>query len=106
MEEDPENPRFMPYQVGKNGPDGNLADRHQMELLERYVLRTLANMTDSIASGDVKPNPIVRGQDSSCRFCDYKSICHMDLCDRTVRPMAATSAEKFWQKLEEEEHHG
>ena len=105
MEEDPENPRFMPYQVGKNGPDGNLADRHQMELLERHVLRTLANMADSIASGDVKPNPIVRGQDSSCRFCDYKAICHMDLCDRTVRPMAATSAEKFWQKLEEE-HHG
>lgn len=103
MEEDPENPRFMPYTVGKNGPDGNLADRRQMELLERHVLRTLSAMTDAIGSGQVSPNPIVRGQDSSCRFCDYQSICHMDLCSHEFRPMASTTAEKFWEKLEQEE---
>ena len=107
MESDPNHPRFMPYQVGKNGISGNLADDRQMQILERHVLRTLASMTDSIASGDVKPNPIVRGQDSSCRFCDYRSICHMDLCDRDVRSMAATTADKFWEKLEQEERdHG
>ena len=103
MEEDPEHPRFMPYAVGKNGPDGNLADCDQMELLERHVLRTLVAMTDAIGSGQVSPNPIVRGQDSSCRFCDYQSICHMDLCCHEFRPMASTTAEKFWEKLEQEE---
>ncbi len=105
MEKDPEHPRFMPYSVGKNGPSGNLADKRQMELLERHVLCTLSAMADSIASGNVTPNPIVRGQDSSCRFCDYKTLCHMDLCPGEVRPMAATSAEKFWKKLEEEYSH-
>ena len=103
MEEDPEDPKFMPYTVGKNGKDGNLADQRQMELLERHVLRTLSAMTDAIGSGQVTPNPIVRGQDSSCRFCDYKSICHMDLCGHTFRPMASTTAEKFWEKLEQED---
>lgn len=103
MEEDPEQPRYMPYKMGKNGMEGNLADGRQMEQLERHVLRTLAEMTDAIASGDVKPNPVIRGQDSSCRFCDYRSICHMDLCAHDVRPMASTSAAKFWQKLEEKE---
>lgn len=106
MERDPDNPRFMPYQMGKNGLKGDLADERQMELLERHVLRTLSAMTDQIASGDVTPNPIVRGQDSSCRFCDYQSVCHHDLCRHDIRPMAATSAQKFWEKLEEGEHHG
>lgn len=107
MEHDPEKPRFMPYQMGKNGLTGNVADERQMCLLERHVLRTLAHMTDRIASGVVKPDPIVRGQDSSCRFCDYRSVCHMDLCARDIRPMAATSADKFWEKLEQEENgHG
>lgn len=103
MEEDPQEPRFMPYKIGKNGMEGDLADGRQLELLERHVLRTLADMTDAIASGDVKPDPIVRGQDSSCRFCDYRKVCHMDLCAHRIRPMAATSAAKFWQKLEEKE---
>lgn len=107
MEEDAEKPRYMPYKIGKNGIEGDLADSRQMELLERHVLRTLAEMSDTVASGDVKPNPVVRGQDSSCRFCDYRDVCHMDLCDHNIRPMAATSAAKFWQKLEEkEDDHG
>lgn len=103
MEKDMEHPRYMPYKAGKNGFEGDLADGRQMELLERHVLRTLADMTDAISSGDVLPNPILRGQDSSCRFCDYRSICHMDLCAHNVRPMAATTSAKFWQKLEEKE---
>ena len=102
MEEDPENPRFMPYAMGKDGPEGDLADGRQMQLLEDHVLRTLRAMTDSIASGDVAPDPIIRGQDSSCRFCEYQTLCHMDLCGRTIRPMASTTAEKFWEKLQQE----
>lgn len=107
MEADPEQPRYMPYKNGKNGPQGNLADDRQMRLLEHHVLRTLAKLTDGIASGVVQPDPIVRGQYGSCRYCDYRTVCHMDLCSREVRVMAATTAEKFWEKLEQEERdHG
>lgn len=106
MEADPESPRYMPYEVGKHGVKGDLADQRQMVLLERHVIRTLANMTDSIATGDVKPNPVVRGQYGSCRYCDYATVCHRDLCGGDVRNLAVTSAAKFWEKLEQEERDG
>ena len=107
MEADPKNPKYMPYAVGRQGLKGDLADHRQMILLERHVLRTLAAMTDSIASGNVGPNPVSRGQFGSCTFCDYRDVCHRDLCAREVRVLAATPAAKFWEKLEqEEEHHG
>ncbi len=106
MEADPSNPRFMPYKVGKNGLTGDLADRRQMVLLERHVLRTLAWMTDAIAGGSVTPNPTVRGEHTACRFCDYQTVCHGDLCAHETRVLAATPAGKFWEKLEEEERRG
>ncbi len=108
MEADPDHPRYMPYEVGKKGLQGDLASAGQMDLLERHVLQTLADMTDRIASGSVNPNPIFRGQDSSCRFCDYQMVCHMDLCQREVRSMANTPAKEFWERLtrKEDQAHG
>jgi len=107
MEADPEFPRYMPYEAGKKGMKGDLADARQMILLERHVLRTLANMTDQISGGDVTPNPVVRGQNSSCRYCDYRTVCHKDLHTQQQRILSATPAQKFWEKLEQEEaNHG
>jgi len=107
MEEDTQTPKYMPYKRTKNGLEGNLASREQMTMLERHVLRTLADMTDSIASGDVLPNPTDRGGYGPCSYCDYADVCHQDLCRHDVRVMASTSADLFWEKLEEEEaRHG
>ncbi len=107
MEKEPEAPRFMPYENKKSGIRGNLADRSQMELLERFVFRKLGQITDGIASGDLTPDPVIRGIHSPCRYCEYASACHQNLCGHAERVMAATSAERFWQTLEEEEaRHG
>jgi len=55
----------------------------------------------------VKPDPTVRGMYSPCSYCDYKTVCHPDLCSHSQRNLAATPAELFWQKLEEEDsRHG
>jgi len=104
MEEDPEAPLFMPYKCSKRGISGNLATKEQMELLERHVVRTLASMADEIMGGDVEPNPIVRGQISSCSYCDYQTVCHKDLDTQKRRVMAETSAAKFWEELERREN--
>lgn len=107
MEADPDAPQYMPYKTTKSGLAGDLATAEQLDLLERHVMRTLANMTDSIASGDVTPNPTVRGLYSPCRWCDYADVCHWDLCPHSQRELAATSADLFWEKLEEEDaRHG
>ncbi len=107
MEEDPDHPRFMPYEVTKQGLRGDLADHGQMERLERFVFRKLAEITDGIAQGNLTPDPIIRGMYAPCRYCEYRTACHEGLCRHEERPMAATSAAAFWEKLEEEEvRHG
>jgi len=107
MEADPDEPRFMPYKIGKGGPVGDLADGRQMVLLERHVVRTVEDMADRISEGTVTPNPVIRGQHSPCRYCDYQTVCHKDLGTQTPRILAETSAKQFWSKLErEEENHG
>ncbi len=103
MEEDPEQPVYMPYDVKKAGKRGDLADHRQMILLERHVLRSVAQMADGILSGDVVPNPVVRGAISSCTYCDYQTVCHRDLGTQQIREMEKTPASLFWEKLEEEE---
>ena len=106
MEADPAHPRFMPYQIKKGEAVGNLATAGQLALLERHVTRTLAKMADQIAAGAVGPNPVQRGSDGACKFCDYQTVCHGDLCPRETRNFAATDAATFWQILEEEDRHG
>lgn len=107
MEEDPDAPRFMPYKSTKAGPAGDLADYRQMVLLERHVLRTLEQMTDHMACGNVAPDPIVRGPITPCNYCDYRSVCHKDLGTQSPRVLSETGAALFWEKLEQEEqNHG
>lgn len=107
MEQDPDAPRFMPYEVTKNGVRGDLADRRQMGMLERFVFRKLAEITDGIASGDLTPDPILRGVYTPCQYCEYRTACHEGLCRHNERPMASTTAAAFWEKIEEEEvRHG
>ena len=107
MEENPQEPKFMPYKVGKSGVCGDLADQGQMQLLERHVVRTVQNMVDQMAGGQVQPNPMVRGPHSPCRYCDYRLVCHKDLGTQQVRNLAETPAKMFWEKLEQEEQeHG
>lgn len=106
MEEDPDNPRFMPYEQTKSGIRGDLADRRQMDMLERFVFRKLEQITDGIAEGNLTPDPIIRGMYAPCRYCEYRTACHEGLCRHRERPMASTSAEAFWENIEEEVRHG
>ena len=103
MEENPEQPLYMPYKLGRHGITGDLATAEQMKMLERHVMRTVAKMADRIADGELTPDPIIRGQRSSCDYCDYKTVCHKDLDTQQVRLFAQTSAAKFWEILEQEE---
>lgn len=102
-----EEPRRLPVK-SKNGElIGDLADREQMKLLERYVFRVLGKLVEDIASGNVEPNPYTRGSaQDACRFCPYGSICHSaSVAGR--RNYKAMSAERFWEEVGREmEKHG
>ena len=96
-------PKRMSYTVRKDGSlSGDLADRDQLKLLERYVFRILGNMVDDIASGNVEPNPYTRGSShNACAFCPYGSVCH-ETHVKGRRNYQAMKAQRFWEEMEKE----
>ena len=98
-----EQPTRMCYSVKKDGTySGDLADRDQLKLLERYVFSILGRMVDEIASGSVEPNPYTRGSShNACAFCPYDRICH-EASVENRRNYKAMSAQKFWEEIGKE----
>lgn len=96
-------PVRMNYSVNKDGViSGDLADREQLKLLEKYVFRIMARMVEDIASGNVDPNPYTRGSShNACAFCPYGAVCH----EKTVegrRNYKTMKAQRFWEEIRKE----
>ena len=102
-----ENPKRMNYKVRKDGSlTGDLADRDQLKLLEKYVFRVVGKLVEDIASGNVDPNPYTRGTShNACSFCPYGAICHKDGVEgrRNYKKM---ESDRFWEEIGKEMHHG
>jgi len=98
-----EQPRRLCYTVRKDGSySGDLADRDQLKLLERYVFHVLKQLVEDIASGKVEPNPYTRGSShSACSFCPYGSICHADTVEGR-RNYKTMTAQRFWEEVGKE----
>lgn len=81
---------------------GNLADRDQMKLLERYVFHILGKLVEDIGSGCVEANPYTRGSaHNACRFCPYGSIC-ADGAEQGRRNYQKMSSRQFWEETAKE----
>ena len=103
-----ETPRRMCYTVKKDGTlSGDLADRDQLKLLERYIFSYLGKMVEDIASGNVEANPYTRGSShNACAFCPYGSICHEKHVEGR-RNYQAMKPQRFWEEVEKEmKNHG
>ena len=98
-----ETQKRLPYSKKKDGTlSGDLADRHQLQLLKGYVFALVGKMVDDIASGCVEANPYTRGSyHNACAFCPYGPICH-DAMVEGRRDYAAMNAQKFWEEIEKE----
>lgn len=92
----------LPVKEKKGEFTGDLADREQMHLLEKYVFRVLGRLVEDIASGNVQPNPYTRGSShDACRFCPYGQVCHSDSVAGR-RNYKTMSAAFFWEQIEKE----
>lgn len=98
-----EKPLRMSYSIKKDGSlSGDLADRDQMKLLEKYVFRVLGRLVEEIASGNVKPNPYSRGSaHDACRFCPFGDVCHGGKPEDR-RNYKTMNAQQFWEEVEKE----
>ena len=107
MEHAEGDPEFLPYKQGKNGRKGDLVEPAQLSLLRGHVERSLRALVDTLAQGEVSPNPYTRGPDhGSCKWCPYEPVCHFSASGARARSMAKLEAAEFWEELEKEERHG
>jgi len=100
---DPEESGRMCYSVKKDGSiSGDLADRGQLKLLEKYIFHILGKLVEDIASGNVQPNPYIRGSShNACAFCPYGAICHKDDVEGR-RNYKTMTAQRFWEEIGKE----
>lgn len=85
---------------------GDIASRSQFRLLKSHVYRKLREMVNALAAGQVEPSPYTRGSSfDSCTYCPYASVCHKETVTQR-RNFKTIKGAEFWQRLEEEEHHG
>ncbi len=98
---------ILPCKQKKDGSvEGDLADRAQLGTLKGYVMGLLREMVDTIASGNVTPNPYSRGTSfDSCAYCPYGAVCRKDR-EENRRNYKTMTAQRFWEEVEKEEPHG
>ncbi len=96
-------PKRLSCKRGKDGTlTGDLADREQLRLLEKFVFKILKSMVNDIASGNVEPNPYTRGSShNACIYCPYKSVCHFASVEGR-RNYKTMSAQRFWEEIRKE----
>ena len=94
-------PQWLSCKVDSKGNlVGDLANRSQLRKLEDFVMKTLGQIVDDIASGNVSPNPYTRGSShNACAFCPFGAVCHETEVEGR-RNRAAVSAEEFWEEIE------
>ena len=81
---------------------GDIASQEQFAQLKDYIFLWLKNMVDSIASGDVDPNPYTRGTGHNpCVYCPYGAVCHPENVPGR-RNYKAMSSKEFWNAIGEE----
>ncbi len=96
-------PKRLPISKTKDGRiSGDIATSEQMVMLREYVFRILGKLVDEIASGNVAPNPYMRGNEYGiCTFCPYSQICHrLDVTE--CRNYKTVPAQRFWEDINSE----
>jgi len=101
MEPGVKDPCYLPIRrKGEEDWVGDLASYREMQELERFVFDKLAQMTDDICSGDIAPNPVVRGaENSACTYCDYRDSCQKDLCKPKERRLRKIGNREFFAEI-------
>ncbi len=101
MEDSNGNPRYLPFKVKKDGTrSGDLATREEMRALKQYVFETLQRITDEMLSGEVRPNPILRGAgNSACTYCDFAEVCQKDFAKHQERKLKGITNREFFRNI-------
>lgn len=81
------------------------ATKEQFKMLQKYIIRTIKNISKEILSGKIDIKPYYKTKSTPCGFCEYKTICQFDknkFCN-SYNYIPSLSKEEALEKIEEKE---
>lgn len=67
--------------INKDGTvskSNSVATKEQFKVLQRYIIKTIKNISKEILSGKIDIKPYYKSKKTPCEFCKFKSICQFD----------------------------
>ncbi|MBR5157669.1 MAG: helicase-exonuclease AddAB subunit AddB [Clostridia bacterium] len=95
--------KIIPVRLNKDGQiiesSSKCASLSQMEKLQKYMKRTVAEIGRGILKGNTDISPCLNGKQSACTYCKFKSVCGFDSSHNRFRYMPNLSDEEIWSKI-------
>lgn len=96
---------ILPVQLTKSGFDkrSSTATLEEFNSLRELVRNIVAEIGEEILKGNVKVSPYKSKKNSSCDYCQYKSVCQFDILleDNNYRIIKNLHKEEIWEKLKD-----
>ena len=102
-----EEKKYLPVSFKRDGSltASSLAlTEKEFDAIKGRVKSILARIGDELSLGIIDPNPYADGNTTSCRWCDYKSICAFDeeRSDDCMRELCEVDYKDILKKEEEQ----
>ncbi len=93
--------KYLPITRKKDSYSGDaLITPKQMEQLQAFINRRMAEAVDTVCGGDFQPKPFYRGAGSDpCSRCDYCDVCQKDQRFKLTHYRPKIKAEEFWRRI-------
>ncbi len=95
--------KIIPVRINKDGKiaesSSKCATLSQMERLQSYMKRTVADIGREILNGNTDISPCLGASGAACTYCRFKSVCGFDSAHNRFRYLPTISDEEIWSKI-------
>ena len=80
------------------------ATKEQFELLQKYIIKTIKDISKEILSGKIDIKPYYKNKKVPCEYCEYKAICQFDnnKNNNEYNYIQVLKKEDIWEKLKKQ----
>ena len=97
--------KIVPAYIDKEGnlspKRSSIATREQFEKLQRYIDKTIKEISNEILSGNIDLKPYYKNKKTPCEYCSFKSMCGFNsgICKSGYRFIEDCSKDEFFEKM-------
>lgn len=97
----------LPLSYKKDGTPtkySSTANREQFKALSGFVNRKIADLGRNILAGDAMAKPYIRGNETGCDYCQYRSVCEFDgkIPGTEYKRVEEQDTSEIWNRIEGE----